>query len=138
MGLTLACFQSDGTQPVVIDFWHISCREGAIVEARCFSTLGCRLSGPMDLCGFRSRSSFFMPSVDISMSSMFGYCFLFLHQEWSEKSVGLFLVKTELNWALRISAFSLGESFSTPFSFKGDISTESGFLCLMKFQSFLL
>ena len=46
---------------------------------------------------------------------MFGYCLLFLHRVWSVKSVGLSLGKTELNWALRISAFSLGESFSTSF-----------------------
>ena len=46
MGLTLACFQSDGTRPVAIDFWNIRCKEGVIVDARCFSTCGCRLSGP--------------------------------------------------------------------------------------------
>ena len=82
-----------------------------------------------------ARSNFSMTSIDISMSSMFGYCLLLLHQVWSEKSDGLSLVKTELNWALRISVCSLGESFSTPFSFKGAISTESVFLCLMKYQS---
>ena len=48
------------------------------------------------------------------------------------------MVKTELNWALRISALSLGESLSSPFSFRGAISIESVFLCLMKVHSLLL
>ena len=47
------------------------------------------------------------------------------------------MVNTELNCALRISAFSLDASLSSPFSFSGAISMESVFLCLMKVQSFL-
>ena len=48
------------------------------------------------------------------------------------------MVKTELNWALRISASSLDESLSSPFSFRGAISIESVFLCLMKAHILLL
>ena len=54
------------------------------------------------------------------------------------RGAGLSVVKTELNWALRISALSLGESLSSQFSFRGAISIESVFLCLMKVHSFLL
>jgi len=48
------------------------------------------------------------------------------------------VVKTELNWAFRVSALSLGESLSSPFSFRGAMSIESVFLCFIKVQSFLL
>ena len=67
--MTFAIRQSSGTSPVSSDFRYIMRSKGAMSSASSFSTLGPMLSGPGDLSGFRSFSSFLMPLRVMSMSS---------------------------------------------------------------------
>lgn len=136
MGLTLACRQSSGTQPVWSELWKMILRIGAMSPARVLSTNGCIRSGPMALWGLSFSSIFWMPSVDIMSGDMDGVVELGLRV--SVVSAGSVAVNTELNWALNISALSLGSSFRIPLCLSGAMSMESVFLCLMNCQSFYL
>ena len=70
-----------------------------------------------------------MPSVDIMSDDMDGVVVLGLRV--SVVSAGSVAVNTELNWALNISALSLGSSFRIQLCLRGAMSMESVFLCLM-------
>ena len=59
--MTLAVRQSSGTSPVASDLRNIIRRIGAMSSASFYSSRGTRLSGPGDLFGFRSFSSFVIP-----------------------------------------------------------------------------
>ena len=72
------------------------------------------------------------------MSVVSGYFRSLCHGVRSGKSEGLSLVNTELNCAFKISAFSLGVSFTVSLTLRGAMSMESVFLCLMNVHSFLL
>ena len=88
------------------------------------------LSGPEDLLTFSSRRSFSTPATCMVRGRISG-CGL-------PSSWGLLLsslVKTDLNWSLRIWAFAWLSLLSWPFFFRGATPVVSCFLDLMYFQN---
>ena len=68
--MTLAVRQSSGTSPVASDLRNIIRRTGAMSSASSFRSRGPRLSGPGDVFGLRSFSSFVIPfSVMLMLSN---------------------------------------------------------------------
>ena len=59
--VTLAVRQSSGTSPVSSDLWEVMSSSGAMSSASSFNTCDPKLSGPGDLFGLRSFSSFMIP-----------------------------------------------------------------------------
>ena len=75
-------------------------RHGDSSLASSFIICGLILSGPEALCGFKFCRSFSTPGSVMSNSPMSGYC------GWGfGRGLSSSLVKTDLNWSFRISAF---------------------------------
>ena len=111
-GATFAVRQSAGTLPLARDLQYINRRIGAIASASSYNTQGPMLSGPVDLLGSRSFSSFLIPFSVMLISSITGKSSSDddIRQEWLNSSLltSSLLVKTDWNCLFRSSALSSG------------------------------
>ena len=97
----LACNHERGSLPVVIDFWKITLRLLYSLAASC-NILAGTSSGHVDLFVFNSFSNLATPFVVMVMSGIAGS-----FEYGSFGKLMFSIVKTDLNWSLRISDLSL-------------------------------
>ena len=97
-----APFQIVGTWPWCSDAWEIKVRAGVNSWFNSFRKRPDMLSGPVALCGFKADKRLFIPLGCISMCS----------RSWNGDGpkVGTIVVSssvtTDVNWSLRLLAFS--------------------------------
>ena len=100
----LACVQSVGTVPVSYDCWNITLYTCAISLATSLRILVGSKSCPLAFDGLKSESNFTIP-LEVNSKSDMGVSGL--PSMFGKFPVGS-LVKTDVYWLLRASAFSLG------------------------------
>ena len=109
------------------DCWNITLNTGAISLATNLRILVGSKSGQLAFDGFKSESTFSIP-LEVNSRSDMGVTGL--HSKFCKFPVGS-LVKTDVYWLLKASAFSVGSLNMLVCGFRTGILHVPDFLCLM-------